>query len=121
MNEEKTVVETQEEIDELETAAMETAEEENAEELPESDDATENGAAEEGGAPPDARHGASSKASPGAGRPAARLKPSLHGTAGPALETGQPLEVSAADGQTVINLPDNLFKDQSIVVLKAEL
>ena len=48
MNEEKTVVETQEEIDELETAAMETAEEENAEELPESDDATENGAAEEG-------------------------------------------------------------------------
>ncbi len=44
MNEEKTVVETQEEIDELETAAMETAEEENAEELPESDDAAENGA-----------------------------------------------------------------------------
>jgi alpha-L-fucosidase len=37
------------------------------------------------------------------------------------LETGQPLEVSAADGQTVINLPENLFKDQSIVVLKAEL
>ncbi len=37
------------------------------------------------------------------------------------LETGQPLEVSTAGGQTVINLPDNLFKDKSIVVLKAEL
>ena len=48
MNEEKTVMETQEEIDEFETAAMETAEEESAEELPESDDATENGTAEEG-------------------------------------------------------------------------
>ena len=48
MNEEKTVMETQEEIDEFETAAMETAEEESAEELPESDDAAENGTAEEG-------------------------------------------------------------------------
>ena len=48
MNEEKTVMETQEEIDELETAAMETAEEESTEELPESDDAAENGTAEEG-------------------------------------------------------------------------
>ncbi len=37
------------------------------------------------------------------------------------VETGQPLEVSTAGGQTVINLPDNLFKDKSIVVLKAEL
>lgn len=37
------------------------------------------------------------------------------------LETGQPLEVSTAGGQTVINLPENLFKDKSIVVLKAEL
>ena len=37
------------------------------------------------------------------------------------LETGQPLEVSTAGGQTVIILPDNLFKDKSIVVLKAEL
>ena len=37
------------------------------------------------------------------------------------VETGQPLEVSTAGGQTVINLPENLFKDKSIVVLKAEL
>ncbi len=34
------------------------------------------------------------------------------------LETGQPIEMSVVEGETVINLPKNLFKDDSIVVLK---
>ena len=37
------------------------------------------------------------------------------------LETGQPLECVSADGATKVSLPENLFKDKSIVVLKAEL
>lgn len=37
------------------------------------------------------------------------------------LETGQPLECVSADGATMVPLPENLFKDKSIVVLKAEL
>ncbi|MBR3441549.1 MAG: alpha-L-fucosidase, partial [Bacteroidales bacterium] len=34
------------------------------------------------------------------------------------LETGQPIEMSVVEGETVINIPKNLFKDDSIVVLK---
>ncbi len=37
------------------------------------------------------------------------------------LETGQVLDLSGEDGYTVIRLPDNLFRDNSIVVLKATL
>ncbi len=37
------------------------------------------------------------------------------------LETGQPIEMSSADNETVISLPENLFKDDSIVVLKCRL
>ena len=37
------------------------------------------------------------------------------------LETGQLLECVSADGATMVPLPENLFKDKSIVVLKAEL
>ena len=37
------------------------------------------------------------------------------------LETGQPLECVSTDGATKVSLPENLFKDKSIVVLKAEL
>ena len=37
------------------------------------------------------------------------------------LETGQPLDLEANDGGTVIRIPENLFRDRSIVVLKAIL
>lgn len=37
------------------------------------------------------------------------------------LETGQPLDLEANEGGTVIGIPENLFRDRSIVVLKAIL
>ena len=37
------------------------------------------------------------------------------------LETGQPLDLEANEGGTVIRIPENLFRDRSIVVLKAIL
>ena len=37
------------------------------------------------------------------------------------LETGQPLDEASKDGGTEIRIPENLFKDRSIVVLKAGL
>ena len=37
------------------------------------------------------------------------------------LETGQPLDLETKEGGTVIRIPENLFKDRSIVVLKAIL
>jgi len=37
------------------------------------------------------------------------------------LETGQPLNLEANEGGTVIRIPENLFRDRSIVVLKAIL
>ena len=38
-----------------------------------------------------------------------------------ALETGQTMDLTSIDGCTEIRLPESLFKDNSIVVLKAEL
>lgn len=37
------------------------------------------------------------------------------------LETGQPLDEASKDGGTEIRIPENLFKDRSIIVLKAGL
>ncbi len=37
------------------------------------------------------------------------------------LETGQPMELTAEGGSTVISIPENLFRDHSIVVLKSGL
>lgn len=37
------------------------------------------------------------------------------------LETGQPLDLASNDGSTEISIPENLFRDRSIVVLKAGL
>jgi len=38
-----------------------------------------------------------------------------------ALETGQTLDLVSGNGYTEIHIPDNLFRDNSIVVLKAGL
>ena len=37
------------------------------------------------------------------------------------VETGQPVEMTVVEDETVITLPENLFKDDSIVVLKCRL
>ena len=37
------------------------------------------------------------------------------------LETGMPMDVSQADGTVTINVPQRLFKDSSIQVLKIVL
>ena len=37
------------------------------------------------------------------------------------VETGQPVEMTVLEDETVITLPENLFKDDSIIVLKCRL
>jgi alpha-L-fucosidase len=37
------------------------------------------------------------------------------------VETGQPVEMTVVEDETVITLPENLFKDDSIIVLKCRL